>query len=312
MSTKEKLLLILEQNRHRDVSGEELASTLGVTRAAIWKTVGSLERDGHRFDAAPNRGYRLLSHVFSAQAVEALLPGGLAAVRYYQMLDSTNNKAKELAAQGCPHGTVVIANEQNGGRGRFERCFSSPSGGLYMTVVIKETDVTCLTAAAAVAVCRAVESVTGQTPCIKWVNDVLLDGKKLCGILSEAAVSLETKGVDWAVVGMGVNMVSESIPEELRSVAAALFDQDPGDAARARLAAEIVQNLLTMPLSGSAMLTEYRRRLSTLGRAVTVRAPNEQYEAVAEDIDEEYRLIVRLPDGAKKILYSGEISVKTS
>jgi BirA family biotin operon repressor/biotin-[acetyl-CoA-carboxylase] ligase len=310
VSTKERLLLILEKNRRRSVSGEEIAAVLGVTRAAVWKAVRALKEDGHMIDAAPNRGYRLspLAAVFSAQAVEALLPEGLAAVRLYRTIDSTNNVAKNLAAQGFSHGTTVIAAEQTGGRGRFGRSFASPPGGLYMSVILRTADVetATVTAAAGVAVCRAVEAVTGLGPRIKWLNDILLEDKKLCGILSEAVTDLESGRAEWVVVGMGVN--TGAVPEKMRSIAAALELDKQG---RTRLAAEILKNLLPAPPAGEMLLDEYRRRLSTLGRTVTVHAPSGAYEAAAEDIDGQCRLVVRLPDGERRVLYSGEVSVKT-
>ncbi|MDR0292876.1 MAG: biotin--[acetyl-CoA-carboxylase] ligase [Oscillospiraceae bacterium] len=318
MPTKEKILSLLEKNRSRDLSGTELARSLGVTRAAVWKAVRALEREGHLIEAAPNRGYRLAadSGVFTAQAVGALLPDGLAAVHVYPSLDSTNNKAKELAARDCPHGTAVFALTQTGGRGRYGRTFFSPPGGLYMSVVLRGAGLVggssppTVTAAAAVAVCRAVGAVTGMEAQIKWINDVQVHGKKVCGILCEAVTGLESGGAEWVVVGMGVNLCREGIPEELRPVAAALYERDPGAGMRARLAAEILQNLLPEPPSGEPLLNEYRRRLSTLGREVTVHAPDGVYEAVAEGLDEQFRLVVRLPDGSRRPLSSGEVSVK--
>jgi BirA family biotin operon repressor/biotin-[acetyl-CoA-carboxylase] ligase len=167
----------------------------------------------------------------------------------YQSIDSTNNRAKELAAQGAPHGTAVIAGTQTGGRGRYGRSFASPPGGLYMSVVLKiaGADTELMTAAAAVAVCRAVERVTGLQPRIKWVNDVLIDGKKVCGILCETV-----SGAEWAVAGIGVN--TGAVPEEVQSIAAGLGLDGK---IREALAGEILKNLL----SGEEFIDEYKRRL---------------------------------------------------
>ncbi|MDR1692192.1 MAG: biotin--[acetyl-CoA-carboxylase] ligase [Oscillospiraceae bacterium] len=315
MAAKDHLIPLLEQNRDRFLSGQEIAKKLGVTRAAVWKAVRLMERDGYVVEAVTNRGYRLApeSGVFSAQAVAALLPEGLADVRVYPSLDSSNNKAKELAAAGCPHGTAVFAATQTGGRGRYGRAFASPAGGMYLSVVLRvgelpETET--LTAAAAVSVCRAVESVTGREPQIKWVNDVLLDGKKVCGILSEAVSDLESGGIEWVVVGVGINITPDGLPEELLPIAAALFPKEPGGLVRTRLAAELLKNILPRPMSGEAMIAEYKRRLTTLGRDVTVHAPDGAYAAFAEDLDERCRLTVRLPDGTRRVLTGGEVSVK--
>lgn len=315
MSVKDRLIVLLEQNRGVFLSGQDIAASLGVTRAAVWKSVRTLEREGYAIEAVPNRGYCLSrgSAVFSAQAVEALLPEGLAHVRVYPSLDSSNNKAKELAAGGCPHGTVVVALTQTGGRGRYGRSFASPAGGLYLSVVLRTRelpDTTMLTASAAVAVCRAVETVTGFEPRIKWVNDVLLDGKKLCGILSEAVTDLESGGIEWVVVGIGINVSSEQLPEELRPVTAALYEREADGMTRIRLAAELLKNILPHPMTGGEMLSEYRRRLSMLGQNVTVHAPDGVYPALAEDLDEQCRLIVRLPDGTRRVLSGGEVSLR--
>lgn len=314
MTTKEQILAMLERNREIILSGEQIAQSLGVSRAAVWKAVRTLEADGYEIEAAPNRGYRLSPRcdVLSEQGILAHLPEGFSSVRVFPSLDSTNNKAKELAASGCPHGTAVFALTQTGGRGRYGRSFSSPSGGLYMTVVLRvpDVDTATVTAAAAVAVCKAVEEVTGLHPQIKWVNDVLLDGKKICGILSEAVTDLESGAIEWVVVGIGVNIYWDGFPEELNAIATALYPQNPGGTVRTRLAAGILKNLLPAPLSGEAMRAAYKARLSMLGRTVNVHAPDGVYEAVAEDIDAQCRLLVRLSDGSQRVLSSGEVSVK--
>ena len=202
MTTKEKLLALLEDSKGTFFSGEEIARTLQVSRAAVWKAVNALREDGYTIDAATNKGYRLSpdSDILSPQGIRRFLKPE------YRDLDltvlptapSTNALVREKANQGRPEGCVIIACEQTAGRGRYGRQFFSPvDSGVYLSLLLRPTayspqQATCLTAAAAAAMCQAIEAVTGQQPGIKWVNDIFLHGKKVCGILTEAAVGLET------------------------------------------------------------------------------------------------------------------------
>lgn len=188
MTTKEKLLALLEENKGAFFSGEEIARTLQVSRAAVWKAVNALREDGYTIDAATNKGYRLSpdSDILSPQGIRRFLKPE------YQDLDltvlstapSTNALVREKANQGCPEGCVIVACEQTAGRGRYGRQFFSPADtGVYLSLLLRPTayspqQATCLTAAAAAAMCQAIEAVTGQQPGIKWVNDIFLHGKR--------------------------------------------------------------------------------------------------------------------------------------
>ena len=192
MTTKEKLLALLEDSKGTFFSGEEIARTLQVSRAAVWKAVNALREDGYTIDAATNKGYRLSpdSDILSPQGIRRFLKPE------YRDLDltvlptapSTNALVREKANQGRPEGCVIIACEQTDGRGRYGRQFFSPvDSGVYLSLLLRPTayspqQATCLTAAAAAAMCQAIEAVTGQQPGIKWVNDIFLHGKKVCGI----------------------------------------------------------------------------------------------------------------------------------
>ena len=216
MTTKEKLLALLEDSKGTFFSGEEIARTLQVSRAAVWKAVNALREDGYTIDAATNKGYRLSpdSDILSPQGIRRFLKPE------YRDLDltvlptapSTNALVREKANQGCPEGCVIVACEQTDGRGRYGRQFFSPvDSGVYLSLLLRPTayspqQATCLTAAAAAAMCQAIEAVTGQQPGIKWVNDIFLHGKKVCGILTEAAVGLETGTLNYMVLGAGVNL----------------------------------------------------------------------------------------------------------
>ncbi|MGN0974501.1 MAG: biotin--[acetyl-CoA-carboxylase] ligase [Gemmiger sp.] len=322
-SVKDRVLAQLEAHRGSYLSGEELAGELGVTRAAVWKAINALRAAGCPIDAAPNRGYALGSSadLLTAASVSARLTGPAASLHpvVYDSVPSTNRTARELAQNGEPAGTVVIAAAQTEGRGRAGHSFYSPAGtGLYMSLLLRPdysaADATLLTAAAAAAVADAVESLCGRPCGIKWVNDVLLDGKKICGILTEAAVSLESGGLDYVVVGIGVNVAPppEGFPPELADVAGAVFPSaEAAVGMRARLAAAILNRLWPDCRDPSArrFLPGYRSRLYFLGRQVTVLQNGRQWQATAEDVDEHCRLLLRNPDGTRAALTGGEIRI---
>ena len=210
MTTKERILALLEENRGTPLSGEVLAEELGVSRTAVWKAIKDLQKAGHAIAAAQNRGYTLDtdSEVLSEQGVRLFLRNKSLNLVVAQELESTNLTAKQMAAAGAPHGTLVVADSQTAGRGRRGRSFASPPGtGLYLSMVLRSAlpmqSAVLVTSAAAVAVCRAVERAAGKRLDIKWVNDLFYRGKKCCGILTEAAADVETGGVDYLVVGIG-------------------------------------------------------------------------------------------------------------
>ena len=237
MTTKEKLLALLEDSKGTFFSGEEIARTLQVSRAAVWKAVNALREDGYTIDAATNKGYRLSpdSDILSPQGIRRFLKPE------YRDLDltvlptapSTNALVREKANQGRPEGCIIIACEQTDGRGRYGRQFFSPvDSGVYLSLLLRPTayssqQATCLTAAAAAAMCQAIEAVTGQQPGIKWVNDIFLHGKKVCGILTEAAVGLETGALDYMVLGAGVNLYPpvKGFPEEIQPIAGSVLER---------------------------------------------------------------------------------------
>ena len=320
MSTKERLLTLLEENRGAPLSGEALAQQLGVSRTAVWKAVRELQGQGHSIEAVQNKGYTLRpeSDVLSEQGVRRYLYHTLPRIVVEQTLGSTNLTAKQLAAGGAPHGTLVAANCQTAGRGRRGRSFASPPGtGLYLSMVLRGAlpvqSAVLTTSAAAVAVCRAVESVSGKRLDIKWVNDLYYQGKKCCGILTEAAADMESGGVDYLVVGVGINLYEPEggWPEELGKTATAIFA--PGEAAnRCRLAAAIADELLALydTLPDTAFLEEYRVRNIVPGRDVLVIQNGQSRPAHALAITDEGHLLVRLPDGSEETLSFGEVSIR--
>ncbi len=233
---------------------------------------------------------------------------------------STNTVVRELAAQGAPEGTVVIADFQSAGRGRMGRSFLSPAGtGLYMSLLLRPTippeRAIRITTAAAVAVCRALESM-GCRGQIKWVNDIFARGRKICGILAESAFAADGT-MSYAVLGIGVNIAPPpgGFPPDIADIAGAAFDS-PSPDVRDRLAEEILARFAPLYARISedtaAHMAEYRRRCFLIGETVTVHPldASAPYEAVAADVDDECGLVVRLPGGETRTLSSAEVRVR--
>ncbi len=319
---KEKILYILSEKQGEYVSGQELADRLSVSRAAIWKGIETLRKDGIPIEASTNRGYMLSPYadVLSPEAIRQKL-GGLAdriRIRAYREVASTNTEAKEAARRGEPEGLVILSEMQTGGYGRRGRKFYSPaSSGLYMSILLRpdmaaESSL-LITTAAAVSAAEAIETVGDRKTGIKWVNDITVDGKKVCGILTEAALSLESGSLDYAVLGIGVNLREPEggFPEELRDVAGAVFNRPVPDA-RNRLAAGILKSFFSYydSLAEKRFFETYKSRLTVLGRRITVIKPEGTAKAEATDLDGDFRLTVRYDDGKTEALSSGEVSTK--
>ena len=304
---KTEVLAALDAARGQFISGQELAEQLGVSRTAIWKAVDALRADGIPVAAVTNRGYVLspAADVLNAAAVTALLSPAAAAALQVEVVDrlpGTNAALRTQAAEGAPEGLVLIAQAQSAGRGRGGHSFFSPPGGLYLSILLRPEismrQAINLTAMAAVAACRAAEKVSGAALRIKWVNDLWRNGKKVCGILTEAALDVESGMLDYAVLGLGFNITAppSGWPAELQGVAGTLFDDTPAPGARAALAAAFLNEFwqLYRGIPRPDYLSEYRSRQALLGQTVTVTprggAPR---KAEALGIDEECRLLVR-------------------
>ena len=240
---------------------------------------------------------------------------------WYDTVDSTNARAKVLAKEGAPHGTVLIAGSQTGGRGRLGRSFSSPDGmGVYLSVILrpncKPEKVMHLTCAAGVAACRAVEQVSGIRPGIKWINDLVCRKKKLGGILSELGFDPVTGNVAYAIVGIGINCLqkTEDFPEELQPVATSLRELTDTCCSPARLAAALVEALYAMDNAlfskKQQLMDDYRHRCITLGQEIKVLQSENIRYGTAEDIDADGGLIVRFNDGTVQTVDSGEVSIR--
>ena len=325
-SVKERVLRILEQHREKGFSGQELAAELGVSRAAVWKAVESLRKSGYEIEGTTNRGYRMKEEadVLSREAVMAYLPPEAAAfyrVECFDTVASTNDLLKEKASEGAAEGLVCIAEKQTAGKGRSGRSFYSPKGsGLYMSILFRPScsaeEAVSITAAAAAAGARALEQCSdalfeGDIG-IKWVNDLYYRHRKVCGILTEGMLSMETGRLDHAVLGMGFNLSEPEggWPEEIRGIAGGLS----GGITRSRLAAAVLAELLPLyrSLTERSFLPEYTKRQIVLGKEVEVYGGTaEPRRAVAYGVDGECHLLVRYTDtGEEAALSSGEVRIR--
>lgn len=322
MDLKHQVLKILESNRGCYINGARLADELYVTRSAVWKAIKALQKDNYKIEAVPNRGYRLLpdNDIVSAESISPYLKPSAA---HYQLdvrqsVDSTNTIAKELAAKGAREGTVIIALEQTHGRGRMGRSFYSPKGsGIYLSVILRPKlsieDSLLITICAAVAVARAIETVADVEAQIKWVNDIYLAGKKVCGILTEASLDFESGGLEFAVVGIGINIAATAFPDDIKDIAGSIFTEKPKDKpVSSMLVAEILNNIseMTSAITDKKYLDEYRKRSFLIGKDIYVIKGSQTINAKAVDIDDQARLVVEYEDYTKEALNSGEVSVR--
>lgn len=318
--TKASLLQLLAAEEGGWLSGEDAAAALGVSRSAVWKAAGALRESGLEIEAVTGLGYRLApgSDVLNETAVRAHLENPQTQLRVLEEVDSTNLEAKRWAMEGAENGSMVISRTQTAGRGRMGRTFLSPPGGMYLSVILrppaeKAADAVLMTTAAAAAGCLAVSHLCKIELGIKWVNDLYYQGKKVCGILTEASTSVETGLIEYMVVGIGINHTTppQAFAPEVRAVAGSLYPNGKAPVSRARLAAEIHSGIMQAfnELPKRSFLEEYRKRSLVLGEKVTVMA-NPQYTATAEEIDENAGLVLRLENGKRQTLSYGEISIK--
>lgn len=321
MNVKDELIKNLASSDGEYVSGAALAERLGVSRNAVWKAVNAIREEGYEVESSP-RGYKLskYNNRLSAEVIRSALIGKNTdrKIIVLEETGSTNIAAKERAASGAPHGTVVVADKQTAGRGRLSRSFVSPSGkGLYMSVIIRPelgiNSAPMITSAAAVAAALAVEKLCGHEVQIKWVNDLYMNGKKICGILTEASLDLEMKSLDYAVVGIGINVRSmkEDFDEELQLRATSVEDESGIVVDRNALCAEVLNNLDIWlgRIENRGFIVEYRRREYLTGKHITAESGGKTITGTAVGIDRNANLMVELPSGEIINLNAGEANL---
>ena len=323
--SRERVLSLLRESGEEYLSGEAMSRRLGISRAAVWKAIEALRQEGYEIASAPNRGYRL--QAAPDRLREGELAGPLSGCMVGRELlcldtvDSTNTECKRWAMAGAPEGLVVTADEQTGGRGRLGRSFQSPRGcGLYLSALfrprLEPARVADFTAWAAVAVCDGIEAACGLRPRIKWTNDIILGGRKLVGILTELGLESESNALEYLVTGIGVNVNHrpEDFTPEIRDMATSLLQQLGRPVLRTQLAVQIIRALDRMyagfPENKGEYLAKYRADCLTPGNQVQLITPVSRQEARALEIDDQFRLVVELPDGSRKALSAGEVSVR--
>lgn len=319
---KEEILRLL-RSAAGYISGQELCNRFGVSRTAVWKAINQLKEAGYEIEAQQNKGYRLMAapDLMTEAEIKSLLHTDWVAkeVLYFDTIDSTNTKAQELAEKGYPSGTLVVADKQESGKGRRGRSWvSPPCTGIFMTLMIKPdinpNNASMLTLVAALAVAKAITSVTGEEAMIKWPNDIVVNGKKVCGILTEMNAQFDY--INHIVVGIGINVHNESFPEEISQMASSLMIEAGGKRFhRAQIIAETMSYfeqyydtfLQTQDLS--ALVREYDKLLVNRNKSVRVLDPKEPFDGKAMGITPKGELIVDTWE-SRKLVSSGEVSVR--
>lgn len=320
MNAAEGVLKLLEENRGEYISGEEMARSLAVSRNSVWKAVKALRASGYSVEAVTNKGYRLSPEcdLLSAPGIEKHLTVSGLRLEIFRSVSSTNTVLKKYAEDGAAEGTVLVAGEQTAGKGRLGRGFySPPDSGLYISALLRPwmeaEKASLITTIASVAVCEALEKVAEVNPQIKWVNDVFLNGKKICGILTEASFGMESRRLEYAVLGVGINVFSPAagFPDDIADVAGSVFDDQGGDM-KNHIAAEFLNRFFFWydKLESREFVPEYRRRSMVTGRGINVISGAGIRAATALEIDDDCRLVVRYDDGEVEALSSGEISIR--
>jgi BirA family biotin operon repressor/biotin-[acetyl-CoA-carboxylase] ligase len=326
MRTEEILKKLREANGF--VSGQELCEYYGVSRTAIWKSIKQLEKDGYTIEAQNNKGYRLVDDndidVFSKVEIESHMDTRWVGrnIVFHKETGSTNLDAKRLADEETPTGALVVADMQTAGRGRRGRDWVSPAGkDIYMTLMLRPEcrpeKASALTLVMALAVLEAMrEFMPLDKPMgIKWPNDIVIDNKKACGILTE--MSAELDGIHYVVIGVGINVNQTEFSDEISKTATSMFIENGDKINRSRLVARVMHYFekdyeifeKTWDLTG--LVDKYNKYLVNCGKEVRVLDPKGEYDAIAEGINENGELIVRRKDNGETVLvYAGEVSVR--
>lgn len=316
---------ILELLRRQEgfLSGEDIGRKLSITRAAVWKGIKKLREEGYEIEAVTNRGYRLTNPetMYNKRELEQGLKTKTMGqtIYFYEETDTTNNRARELALEGAPEGTLVVAEKQTAGRGRRGKVWESPLGtGIWMSLVLRPqiapAEASVLTLLCGLATAEAIEAETGLSAGIKWPNDILINGKKAVGILTE--MDCEMSEVHFVIPGIGINVNTASFPPEIAEIATSLYLECGKTVSRRRLVHRVLERLEehyeTFLRTGSfaAMLEDYRKHCITLGKEVHVLG-REPFFAEALDITPEGELLVRRADnGKEEVVFSGEVSIR--
>ncbi|MDY5481908.1 MAG: biotin--[acetyl-CoA-carboxylase] ligase [Veillonella caviae] len=320
---RDEVLEFLRENQGGFVSGQDMSEACHVSRTAIWKHIKALRQKGYKIESYTKRGYRLLEEpdLLSPLAMKQILNTDVFGKRYVYMdtTESTNLEARRLAQQGAEEGTVVVSEEQAAGRGRVSRGWHSPFGkGLWFSLVLRPdfvpSEAPKCTLMAAVALTKAFHKMGLTSAGIKWPNDILVNGRKMVGILTEMSGSMEE--ISYIIMGIGVNVKTkqEELPEEIKYIATSLL-MEGIDIERTEAFKIILENLEyqyyeILDKGFDETLDEWRKLSVTLGQEIEVRAPDNIYEGIATDIDEDGNLLVKTLNGDIKRIVVGDVSIR--
>ncbi|WP_442855500.1 biotin--[acetyl-CoA-carboxylase] ligase [Clostridium sp. Marseille-P2415] len=321
MTLKSEILKLLRESGSF-LSGQELCERFGVSRTAVWKVMRQLEEEGYQIAAVRNKGYHLIDScdIMTKTEIESCTAGGFGReVEYHETIDSTNIRAKRLAEEGAAAGTLVVSDCQNAGRGRRGRVWVSPSGkNIFMSLILRPdilpASASMLTLVAALAVHDGIKKAAGLDTAIKWPNDIVSNGKKMCGILTEMSAELE--GIHYVVVGMGINVNMEEFPEEVKQAATSLLLETGKKVRRSRLIAAVMEAfehyyeefISQGDLSG--LISVYNKHMANAGKEVRILDTSGEYTGRALGINEKGELLVEMSSGEVKHVISGEVSVR--
>lgn len=315
-------ILAALRNKKGYVSGQELCEHLGVSRTAVWKGIQKLKSEGYQIEAVSNKGYCLISSpdVVSAEELKSIRKTAWIGKKivYYDVTDSTNLQAKHLAEEGFPHGTYVVAGRQEAGRGRRGRSWESPEhDGIFMTLLlrpdIRPKEAPMLTLVAAMAVTVAIRTMYQLPAEIKWPNDIVLHGKKICGILTE--MSAEIDSIHYVVVGIGINVSNQQFQKGIAPVATSIALEGGRQIYRAELIEavweqfEAYYDIFFQTRDVSGIIEAYNSYLVNMDKQVRVLDPKEPFEGIARGINGQGELMVETESGVR-LVSSGEVSVR--
>ncbi len=320
MTVKDNVLLFLENNKGEYISGNEIAKKLNVSRNSIWKAINNLKSEGYDIDSVKNRGYSLKedSFILSKQSISKYLKNRNMNIEVLKTVDSTNDYLK-IKADKSEEGTTVISQEQTKGKGRLGKSFYSPSNsGIYMSILLKPrihaSKSLYITTAAAVAVSKSIDEITGENSKIKWVNDIFLKERKVCGILTEGSFDLEGGGLSYAILGIGLNLTNpeNDFPEDISQTAGTIFENNPPKDYKNKIIANIINNFFEYysNLEDKEYLDEYKNRSMIIGENISIIHGNKLENALALDIDDEFRLKVEKENGKIEYISSGDVSIR--
>lgn len=316
---EEKILNIFRNSPDKYISGEEISQKLGISRAAIWKHIEKLRQKGYDFMATPHLGYRLSfvpDRLFPEEIKFGLNTKIMAKkIVYYDTIDSTNTKCYELAEKKYPQGTIVVAEGQTKGKGRLSRTWVSPRyKGIYFSVILKPdilpVHVPKITLLAAVSTVSAIRKLTQLPALIRWPNDVLINKRKVCGILTE--MNAEADRVNFIILGIGINVTARH--SDLPKGTTSLLEEGEKDVSRCQLLRKLLMELesyyaLFKEEGFAPIIQEWQNLSAILGSRVKVISHNEKIEGQATDIDSDGALIIRLDSGFQKKVLAGDVEL---